>query len=79
MKRRNLSILHMQTFENLELDEEFEITRKLFCNEDIQKKLRSNFSFSEKPDDIFEKISEDEKNNILFENVISYFLKPRNK
>ena len=65
----------MQTFENLELEGKFEITRELFCNEDIQKKLRTNFYFPEKPAETFEKILEDEESNILFENVISYFLK----
>ena len=57
------------------MEAEFEITREQFCNEDIQKKLQTKFNFSEKPDEIFEKILEDEESNILFENVISYFLK----
>merc|ERR1712179_41051 len=35
------------TFENLELEEGFEITREQFCNEVIQSKLQYNFNFSE--------------------------------
>ena len=59
------------------MEEGFIITREQFYNEEIQKKLRNSFQFSEKPNEIFEKNLEDDKTYISFEKVVSYFLKKK--